>query len=261
MAFGPGFLARPDQPPPAPVVLVTSGKGGVGKSTVAVSLALGLAGAGQRVGLIDADIHAPDVPLMLGLSRTTQARSLTIHALPGTPGARLQPVEWRGLQVSSAGFLVADAQALALAGGLAEALLARLLWSTAWDGVTCLVVDMPPGTGVITQFALGLRDVMTVLVVTPEHVAHLDTGRLVDLVASHGREVIGGVENMAYYPCPHCGSPGPIYPPADPAVTIWTRVTKLASVPALAALGPSERLDAIRDSIAPVTASVVARLT
>ncbi len=260
MVFGPGFSARPDQPPPAPVVLVTSGKGGVGKSTVAVSLALGLAEAGQRVGLIDADIHAPDVPLMLGLSRRVEAKSLTIHALPGSPGARLEPVPWRGVQVSSAGFLVADAQSLALAGGLAEALLARLLWSTAWDGVTCLVVDMPPGTGVITQFALSLQGVMTVLVVTPEHVAHLDTGRLVDLVAARDREVIGGVENMAYYPCPHCGGAGPIYPPADPAVTIWTRVPKLASVPALAALGAEERLGAIRDAVAPVTAAVVARL-
>ncbi len=260
MVLGHGFTSRPEQPPPAPVVLVTSGKGGVGKSTVAVSLALGLAGAGQRVGLIDADIHAPDVPLMLGLSRTVEARSLTIHARPGSPGARLEPVWWRDIQVASAGFLVADAQALALAGGLAEALLARLLWSTAWNGVTCLVVDMPPGTGVITQFALGLEGVQTVLVVTPEQVAHLDTGRLVDLIAARGREVVGGVENMAYYPCPHCGSPGPIYPAADPAATIWTRVPRLASVPALAALGADERLDAIRDALAPVTAAVVERL-
>jgi len=148
---------------------------------------------------------------------------------------------------------------VALSGGLAEALLARLIWSTAWDGVTCLVIDLPPGTGVITQFALGLGDSSTVLVVTPEQVAHLDTGRLVDLAASRDHTIVGGVENMAFYPCPHCGEHGSIYPPADPATTIWGRVPKLASVPALATIDQDERIEAIRDAVAPATEAVLAR--
>ncbi len=253
-------------------MLVASGKGGVGKSTVAVSLARGLAGAGHRVGLIDADIHAPDIPLMLGLSRPQRARSLTINAVPGTPGSKLEPLRWNDLQVASAGFLVGDAQALALGGGLAEALLTRLIWSTNWDEVSCLVLDLPPGTGVLTQYATALPGALTLLVVTPEQVAHLDTGRLVDLItrgSGGGRAtvdgatvggIVGGVENMAYYPCPHCGTHGPIYPPADAAATIWTRVTKLAAIPVLATADPVERLDALAAAVAPATEAVAARL-
>ena len=253
--------ATVDRWPPAPIVLVASGKGGVGKSTMAVGLALGLAGAGMRVGLVDADTNAPDVPLMIGLSRPRAARSVTILATPGSTAARLEPVGWRGVQVASAGFLVGDGQALPLAGGLAEALLTRLIWATEWDAPGCLVLDLPPGTGPTTQFALGLDGAALLVVATPERVAHQDTGRLLDLAASAGRAVLGGIENMAYYTCAHCGEPGPVYPPADLDATIWPRVPRLATVPVLAMLDGEARLAAVVEALGPAVTAVREHLT
>jgi ATP-binding protein involved in chromosome partitioning len=217
-----------------PVVAVASGKGGVGKTTVAVNLALALSAAGRRVGLVDADLYGPDVPRMMGLRRQAAASSVTLYAKPGIPGARLEAVSRHGIQLASAGFLIGEHQALGLHAGLAQAITSRLITQTAWAPETdCLVVDLPPGTADIQQlvFQQRTRKVIVVLVVTPQVVAHQDVRRLIAYLDRHPATAIGGIENMAGFICPCCGQTAPLFPPAADADSIWGQVAKLASIP------------------------------
>lgn len=216
-----------------PVVAVASGKGGVGKTSVAVALARALAGRGLRTGLLDADLHGPDVPRMLGIRRDAPARSVTLTAAPGSPNATLEAVDVDGLKVASAGFLVGGVQGLTMAGPFAEMMLARLLHQTRWGDLDLLLVDLPPGTGDVQQ-ALQRQepDAAVLLVVTPAEVSHLDTGRAVGVLRQAGTTVLGAVENMAYLPCPSCGERTILHPPAPPDRTIWALgVDRLAEVP------------------------------
>ncbi|MBO0837567.1 MAG: P-loop NTPase, partial [Actinobacteria bacterium] len=123
----------PDHPDAVPIVAVASGKGGVGKTTVAVNLALALAAAGLRTGLVDADLYGPDVPRMLGLRRRSDASALTLFGTSRGPNARLQAVDRHGIQVASAGFLMGEAQGLGLEANLAQLLVRRLIDDTVWD--------------------------------------------------------------------------------------------------------------------------------
>jgi ATP-binding protein involved in chromosome partitioning len=217
-----------------PIVAVASGKGGVGKTTVAVNLALALSAAGRRVGVVDADLYGPDIPRMMGLRRQATASSVTLYAKPGAPGSRLEAVSRHGIQLASAGFLIGENQALGVQAGLAQAITARLITQTAWAQETdCLVVDLPPGTADIQQlvFQMHARQVIVVLVVTPQVVAHQDVRRLIADLDRHPATAVGGIENMAGYTCPCCGQTSPLFPPAPAADSIWGRVTKLASIP------------------------------
>jgi ATP-binding protein involved in chromosome partitioning len=239
--------AEPEDPPPAdqppasaqpaadqaPVIAVASGKGGVGKTTAAVNLALALRAAGLRPGLVDADLYGPDAAHMLGLRRTAEARQLTVFAPRGAPGAQLQAVEHHGVQIASAAFLVGENQGLGLQSALAELLVHRLISGTSWDRPDCLIVDLPPGTADIQQlvFRLGTRPVFVLLVVTPQVVAHRDARRLLDSLSRGRAVVLGGLENMASQVCPHCGQTTPLFPPAPEAQSIWSLVPRLASVP------------------------------
>src|ERR1700739_1612772 len=121
-----------------PVVAVASGKGGVGKPTVAVNLALALAASGLRTGLVDADLYGPDVPRMLGLRRRQDAGQLTVFGAPGTAAAQLQAAERHGIQLASAGLLIGEGQGLGVAAGLAELLVRRLITDTDWGRPDCL---------------------------------------------------------------------------------------------------------------------------
>jgi ATP-binding protein involved in chromosome partitioning len=179
------------------VIAVASGKGGVGKSTTAANLALALHAEGARVGLLDADIYGPSVPLLMGL-RGARPES--------ADGKTMQPLQAHGLQLNSVGFLVDEAQAMIWRGPMATGALEQLLRQTAWDDLDYLVVDLPPGTGDI-QLTLAQRVPVTgaLIVTTPQDLALIDAKKAVTMFQKVGVPILGIVENMAVYCCPNCG--------------------------------------------------------
>jgi ATP-binding protein involved in chromosome partitioning len=218
-----------------PIIAVASGKGGVGKSSVAVAIGRELARTGRRAGLVDADIAGPDVPRMLGLRRDVPAKSVTLAgwARGGQAGSGLEAMEVDGLKVASAGFLMAGSQGLALGSDLGDLMLGRLLKETDWGDVEVLVVDLPPGISFTQQGVLsGAGRVATILVVTPAEVSHLDTGRTLTTLRQVRTPVLGGVENMAYFECPCCGEKTELHEPAPEDRTIWAMgVERLGRLP------------------------------
>ena len=181
----------------ANVLAVASGKGGVGKSTVAVNLALALQAEGARVGIVDADVYGPSQPLMLGSKDK-----------PTSPdGKRINPVIAHGLQAMSIGFLLKDdAQPAAWRGPMATQALNQLLTETVWDDLDYLVVDMPPGTGDI-QLSLAQRVPVagSLIVTTPQDLALIDARKGLEMFRKVGIPVLGVVENMATHVCTNCG--------------------------------------------------------
>ena len=223
-----------DGPGQLPIIAVASGKGGVGKSSVAVAIGRELVRAGVRAGLVDADISGPDVPRMLGLRRDVPARTLTLARWPGSRGdSGLEAMEVDGLKVASAGFHMAGHQGLALGSDLGDLMLGRLIKETNWGDLEALVVDLPPGISFTQQGVLsGAGRVGTILVVTPAEVAHLDTGRALSTLRAVRTPVLGGVENMAYFECPCCGEKTELHDPAPAERTIWAGgVERLARLP------------------------------
>jgi len=216
-----------------PIVAVASGKGGVGKTTAAVNLALGLSALDVRVGLVDADLYGPDAAHMMGLHRSKDATHLTLFARAGTAGSRLEAAERHGVQIASAAFLVGATQGLGLQASLAQLLVHRLIADTSWNEVDCLVVDLPPGTADIQQFvfALASHPTFALLVVTPQLVAHRDAHRLISELERGNASILGGIENMAGQVCPSCGEVTPLFSAAPADKSIWTRIPRLASVP------------------------------
>jgi len=178
------------------VLAVASGKGGVGKSTTAVNLALALSAQGARVGLLDADIYGPSVPLMLGLSGKPQSRD----------GKTMEPLSGHGIQANSIGFLIdGDAPAIWRGPMVTQALM-QLLLQTRWDDLDYLVVDMPPGTGDIA-LTLAQKVPLTgaVIVSTPQDLALIDARRALHMFQKVGVAVLGIVENMSTHVCTQCG--------------------------------------------------------
>jgi ATP-binding protein involved in chromosome partitioning len=178
------------------IVAVASGKGGVGKSTTAVNLALALAAEGASVGLLDADIYGPSLPMMMGI--TGKPESLD--------GTNMEPMENYGVQVMSIGFLVAQDEAMIWRGPMATQALEQLLRQTNWKDLDYLIVDMPPGTGDI-QLTLSQRVPMTgaVVVTTPQDIALLDAKKGIKMFEKVGVPILGIVENMAVHVCTNCG--------------------------------------------------------
>ncbi len=235
-----------------PVVAVASGKGGVGKTSVAVGLARELVRQGVRVGLLDADLHGPDVPRMLGIRRDVKATSVTITAFGGGPNAELEAVDVDGLKVASVGFLLGGDQGLTMAGPFAHLMLGRLLHQTTWGELDVLVVDLPPGTGEIQQGLLAqAKDVAVLLVVTPAEISHLDTGRAVAVLRQAGVPLLGGVENMAYLTCAGCGERTLLHAPAPQDRTVWALgVDRLTTVPYRAdAVVTAEDMGPVADAV------------
>lgn len=179
------------------IIAVASGKGGVGKSTTAVNLALALSEEGARVGILDADIYGPSLPTMLGISGTPDSAD----------GKNMEPMIGHGLQANSIGFLVEQDNPMVWRGPMATQALEQLLRQTRWDDLDYLVIDLPPGTGDI-QLTLSQRVPVTgsVIVTTPQDIALLDAKKGLMMFEKVGIPIFGIVENMALYHCPKCGN-------------------------------------------------------
>ena len=183
------------------VIAVGAGKGGVGKTTVAVNLAVGLARRGSRVGILDGDIYGPNVPIMLGLQ--TQL---------ATDGQKILPAEKYGVQVVSMGFLTGDDSPVIWRGPMLHGAIQQFFREVAWDNLDYLIVDMPPGTG---DVALSLSQTVSVagaiVVTTPQQVSLADTRRAVRMYQKLNIRTIGLIENMSHFACPACGHESDIF--------------------------------------------------
>jgi ATP-binding protein involved in chromosome partitioning len=180
--------------PSRTIIAIGSGKGGVGKSTVAANLAVALARSGKKVGLVDADVYGPSQPTLLGSADK-----------PTAEDDQLVPVEAHGVKFLSLGHLVSPGHALAWRGPMATGALAKLMEAD-WGDAELLLVDMPPGTGDV-QLSLiqRSRPAGAVIVSTPQDLSLIDARRAVDLFNKMSVPVLGIIENMATYTCPHCG--------------------------------------------------------
>lgn len=179
----------------ANIIAVGSGKGGVGKSTTAVNLALALQRQGARVGLLDADIYGPSIPSMLG-----------VKGQPNTDGEHILPKEAHGLKVMSIGFLVEEDTAMIWRGPMVTSALQQLLGDTLWGPLDYLIIDLPPGTGDI-QLTLAQKIPVAgaVIVTTPQDIALIDARRAVNMFRKVDVPVLGVVENMSTHICTACG--------------------------------------------------------
>ncbi|GAB3543973.1 iron-sulfur cluster carrier protein ApbC [Noviherbaspirillum agri] len=184
------------------IIAVASGKGGVGKSTTAVNLALALAAEGAQVGILDADIYGPSQPMMMGISG--QPESLD--------GKTMEPLENYGLQVSSIGFMIDPDQPMVWRGPMVTQALQQLLEQTNWRNLDYLIVDMPPGTGDI-QLTLSQKVPVTgaVIVTTPQDIALLDARKGLKMFEKVDIPILGIVENMSMHICSNCGHAEPIF--------------------------------------------------
>lgn len=182
-------------------IAIASGKGGVGKSTVAVNLAIALAQAGARVGILDADIYGPSIPLMLG-----SVKPVAIE------GEHYLPIETHGIQAMSIGYLTKDDPALIWRGPMLAKSFVQMLDITHWDNLDYLLIDLPPGTGDI-QLTLVQKIPLTgaVVVTTPQTVATLDAEKALKMFDKTAINVLGIIENMSMHHCSHCGHQDPIF--------------------------------------------------
>jgi ATP-binding protein involved in chromosome partitioning len=204
------------------IIAVGAGKGGVGKTTVAVNVAMALAARGSKVGILDGDIYGPNVPIMLGLQ--TQ---LT------TDGHKIVPAERYGLQVVSMGFLTQDDAAVIWRGPMLHGAIQQFFREVAWDNLDYLIVDMPPGTG---DVALSLAQTVPVsgslVVTTPQVVSLADTRRAVRMYQKLNVRTLGVIENMSYFECPSCGTESDIFGKgAASGLAAELKVPFLGSVP------------------------------
>ncbi|MDE3052753.1 MAG: Mrp/NBP35 family ATP-binding protein [Gemmatimonadota bacterium] len=183
------------------IIAVSSGKGGVGKSTVATNLAVALARAGARVGLMDADIYGPNVPRMMG-----------VDAPPAVVNEKIIPLESHGVKIMSLGFMIDRDQPAIWRGPIVMKIITQFLRDVAWGELDYFIVDMPPGTG-DAQLSLVQATMLrgALIVTTPQEVATGDALRGVRMFQRVGVPVLGIVENMSWFECPHCGKPTPIF--------------------------------------------------
>src|SRR5882724_13485135 len=190
----------PGAPPKLPIpgvrnlIAIGSGKGGVGKTTVAVNLAISLARQGYKIGLMDADVYGPNVPLMMGINQTPMAQ-----------GERIQPLENYGVKLMSMGFLNPGDKPLIWRGPMLHSVIQQFLRGVDWGELDCLIIDLPPGTGDV-QLTLIQTALITgaIVVTTPSAVSLEDARKAVHMFAQVRVPILGIVENMSYLICPHC---------------------------------------------------------
>jgi ATP-binding protein involved in chromosome partitioning len=192
------------------LIAIASGKGGVGKTTVAVNLALALAKLGHNVGLLDADVYGPNVPIMLGATKEPQA----------TADRRIIPVEAQGVKMISMGLLNPGDKPMIWRGPMLHSVITQFLRSVEWGALDYLIIDLPPGTGDV-QLTLIQTVAVTgaVVVTTPSIVALADVRKAIEMFRQVNVEVLGVVENMSTFACPHCGKPLDIFGHGEGAKT------------------------------------------
>jgi ATP-binding protein involved in chromosome partitioning len=236
----PGPPARPPDmiPEVRRTIAVSSGKGGVGKSTVAVNLAIALRASGASVGIIDSDVYGPDVPMMLGAK-----------GKPGMFDNRIIPVEAHGLKMMSIGLLVNEREPLVWRGPMIHSFIQQMLRDVMWGPLDYLVFDMPPGTG---DAQLSLSQVIplggVVMVTTPQDVALLDVRKAIGMFQQLNVPVLGIVENMSHFACPHCGKTTDIF-----GSTGGQRIADEYGVPLLARIPLDPDTRRAGDEGAPIT--------
>ena len=223
------------------IIAVGSGKGGVGKSTTAVNLALALAAEGLAVGVLDADIHGPSVPMMLGLS-----------GRPDSPdGKSIEPMRAHGVEAMSIGLLVDQDAPTIWRGPMATSAMTQLLNDTRWGDLDVLVVDLPPGTGDIQlTMAQKIPVAGAVVVTTPQDVATLDAGKALKMFEKVAIPVLGLVENMAVHVCGACGHAEHLFGEGGAA-----RMSEQYSVPVLGSLPLEIGIREQGDAGAPIVAA------
>ena len=198
------------------IIAVASGKGGVGKTTTAVNLALALQQSGAKVGIYDADLYGPNVPLMLGIRRKESAASISLSGM--IPVARVNnrpyipPIERFGLKLMSIGLLMGNDDAIVPDPQMAGQIIRQTLKDVLWGDLDYLLVDLPPGTGEPQQTLLNTVQFDGVVVVTtPQDLSLMDTSRSLGFFRRAGVSILGVVENMSYLICPHCDEPVEVF--------------------------------------------------
>lgn len=199
---GAGLPEKERIPGVGKTIAVASGKGGVGKSTISVNLAVALAKNGARVGLLDTDLYGPSIPLMMGIN----------DDLNVTKDERLIPLESHGIKLISVGFMLDEEQALIWRGPLIMQLVKQFLTQVEWGELDYLVIDLPPGTG-DTQLTLVQTIPLdgVLIVTTPQDVALIDARRAIKMFDEVKVPIVGIVENMSYFTCPHCNEKTEIF--------------------------------------------------
>src|ERR1051326_652860 len=189
-----GEMPKPPIPGVQNLIAVGSGKGGVGKTTVAVNLAISLARQGRKIGLMDADVYGPNVPLMMG-----------VRATPHAIGERIQPIEKHGVRIMSMGFLNPGDKPLVWRGPMLHSVIQQFLRNVQWGDLDYLIIDLPPATGDVQLSLIQTAPITgAVVVTTPSEVSLEDARKAVHMFSQVRVEILGIVENMSYLNCPHC---------------------------------------------------------
>jgi ATP-binding protein involved in chromosome partitioning len=219
------------------LIVVGSGKGGVGKSTVSVNLAIALAQAGASVGLLDGDAYGPSIPMMLGVRKRDEGQGWRATLPLGfagdlPPEKQLPPLSRYGLKAMSVGFFIGEEQAVAPMPDVLGLLIRQLVTMVDWGALDYLIVDLPPGTGepqatLCQELALD----GALLVTTPQDIARMDTAKALGMFRQAGVPVLGLVENMSGFVCPHCGERVEIFPPSEAPASLLGEVPVLATIP------------------------------
>ncbi len=219
------------------LLVVGSGKGGVGKSTVSVNLSAALAKQGARVGLLDGDAYGPSIPMMLGIRKRAASKGseavLPLAERKDLPREKkLQPLLRYGVKIMSVGFFIGEEQAVAPMPDVLGVLIRQLLYSVDWGTLDYLIIDLPPGTS--EPQATLCREVHldgAILVTTPQDIARIDTSKALAMFQQSGVPVLGVVQNMDGFLCPHCGEHVDIFPRSQEARTVLDALPLLGRVP------------------------------
>jgi ATP-binding protein involved in chromosome partitioning len=219
------------------LIVVGSGKGGVGKSTVSVNLAVALAKQGARVGLLDGDAYGPSIPLMLGVRKRTaskgsQATLPLAEPKDLAPERKLKPLVRYGIKIMSVGFFIGEEQAVAPMPDALGLLIRQLLYSVDWGELDYLLIDLPPGTS--EPQATLCREMWidgAVLVTTPQDIARIDTAKAMAMFVGANVPILGVVQNMDGFVCPHCGERSEIFPHSQEARTQLDGLISLGQIP------------------------------